>query len=146
MTIKQREGKKRSQKRRRLAGKVEPLNTLKPNAAGIDIGSSSHFVAVPSDRDDEPVREFSAFTSGLHALADWLQTCGVTTVAMESTGCTGYRSMTCCRSEALRFFWLMHSMFGVFQVASRMFWTANGFSSCIPTDFSDAAFVLTPSL
>jgi transposase len=86
MTIKQREGKKRSQKRRRLAGKVEPLNTLKPNAAGIDIGSSSHFVAVPSDRDDEPVREFSAFTSGLHALADWLQTCGVTTVAMESTG------------------------------------------------------------
>ena len=86
MTIKQREGKRRSQKRRRSAGKVEPLNTLEPNAAGIDIGSSSHFVAVPSDRDDKPVREFSAFTSGLHALADWLQTCKVTTVAMESTG------------------------------------------------------------
>ena len=86
MVIKQREGKRRSQKRRRLAGKVEPLNTIEPNAAGIDIGASSHFVAVPADRDGEPVREFSAFTSGLHALADWLQACGVTTVAMESTG------------------------------------------------------------
>lgn len=57
-----------------------------PNAAGIDVGAASHFVAVPVDRDDEPVREFSAFTTGLHALADWLQACGVATVAMESTG------------------------------------------------------------
>lgn len=86
MTIKPREGKKRTRERRRQPGKVEALKPIKPNAAGIDIGSSSHFVAVPADRDDEPVREFSAFTSGLHALADWLQACGVTTVAMESTG------------------------------------------------------------
>src|SRR5512145_48030 len=62
------------------------LQTITPNAAGIDVGARSHFVAVPVDRSDEPVREFSAFTSGLHALADWLQACGVTTVAMESTG------------------------------------------------------------
>ena len=62
------------------------LQTITPNAAGIDVGAASHFVAVPVDRSDEPVREFSAFTTGLHALADWLQACGVATVAMESTG------------------------------------------------------------
>jgi transposase len=43
-------------------------------------------VAVPEDRDERPVREFRSFTQDLHALADWLQACGVDTVAMESTG------------------------------------------------------------
>jgi len=62
------------------------LSLTHPNAAGIDIGSASHFVAVPPDRDDDPVREFASFTADLHALADWLQRCGVDTVAMESTG------------------------------------------------------------
>ncbi|MDO8370160.1 MAG: IS110 family transposase [Candidatus Nitrotoga sp.] len=57
-----------------------------PNAAGIDIGNAAHYVAVPPDRDDEPVREFPSFTVDLHAIADWLQFCGVDTVAMESTG------------------------------------------------------------
>lgn len=46
-----------------------------PNAAGIDIGASSHFVAVPPDRDEQPVREFPCFTEDLYALADWLTTC-----------------------------------------------------------------------
>ena len=62
------------------------LTITHPNAAGIDIGSASHFVAVPPDRDDDPVREFPSFTVDLHALADWLGACGVDTVAMESTG------------------------------------------------------------
>jgi len=62
------------------------LSITHPNAAGIDIGSASHFVAVPPDRDDQPVREFACFTADLHALADWLTSCGVDTVAMESTG------------------------------------------------------------
>ena len=57
-----------------------------PNAAGIDIGASSHFAAVPADRDEQPVREFTSFTEDLHALADWLAACGINTVAMESTG------------------------------------------------------------
>jgi len=64
----------------------EPLTITHPNAAGIDIGSSSHYVSVPPDRDDEPVREFPSFTVDLNALADWLDACGVDTVAMESTG------------------------------------------------------------
>ena len=61
--------------------------TLKhPNAAGIDVGAESHFVAVPPDRDDEPVREFRSFTEDLHRIAQWLSNCGVDIVAMESTG------------------------------------------------------------
>lgn len=47
------------------------LTITHPNAAGIDIGSGSHFVAVPPDRDDEPVREFPSFTVDLNAMADW---------------------------------------------------------------------------
>jgi len=62
------------------------LTITHPNAAGIDIGSAAHYVAVPPDRDDEPVREFASFTADLNALADWLDGCGVDTVAMESTG------------------------------------------------------------
>lgn len=64
----------------------QAITITHPNAAGIDIGSMSHFVAVPPDRDDEPVREFPSFTADLNALADWLKACGVDTVAMESTG------------------------------------------------------------
>ena len=62
------------------------ISLTHPNAAGIDIGSAAHFVAVPPDRDDQPVREFASFTTDLHRLADWLDACGVDTVAMESTG------------------------------------------------------------
>jgi transposase len=62
------------------------LSLVNPNAAGIDIGSREHFVCVPSDRDDQPVRHFSTFTEDLHELADWLIRCGIQTVAMESTG------------------------------------------------------------
>jgi transposase len=62
------------------------LEKIHLNAAGIDIGSESHWVAVPEDRDPMPVREFRSFTQDLHALADWLEACGIETVAMESTG------------------------------------------------------------
>ena len=64
----------------------QALTLTHPNAAGIDIGSASHFVAVPPERDDEPVREFPSFTADLERLADWLDACAVDTVAMESTG------------------------------------------------------------
>jgi transposase len=62
------------------------LELINLNAAGIDIGSRSHFVAVPPDRDPQPVQEFPAFTADLERLADWLERCGIATVAMESTG------------------------------------------------------------
>jgi len=63
-----------------------PLTEINPNAAGIDIGSASHYVAVPFNRSDTPVREFLSFTDDLNALANWLTECGITTVVMESTG------------------------------------------------------------
>jgi hypothetical protein len=56
------------------------------NAAGIDVGSEFHFVAVPPDRAEQAVRRFGAFTADLIVLADWLKECGVDTVVMESTG------------------------------------------------------------
>ena len=62
------------------------MSRVSLNAAGIDVGASSHFVAVPEDRWDQPVREFEAFTADLYCLADWLAECRVETVAMESTG------------------------------------------------------------
>jgi hypothetical protein len=57
-----------------------------PNAAGIDVGGSSHWVAVPPRSSAEPVREFGAMTDDLNAMATWLIACGVDTVALESTG------------------------------------------------------------
>jgi len=62
------------------------LQHINQYAAGIDIGARSHFVAVPEGADEDPIREFSTFTGDLERLAEWLRACGVTTVAMESTG------------------------------------------------------------
>jgi transposase len=59
---------------------------LNSNAAGIDVGATEIYVAVPEDRDPQPVRSFTTFTQDLLALADWLHQCRVQTVAMESTG------------------------------------------------------------
>lgn len=57
-----------------------------PKAAGIDVGASSHWVAVPHHLAEESIREFGAMTDDLNAMADWLLVCGVDTVALESTG------------------------------------------------------------
>ena len=70
-------------RRQRRTGQLSHVNL---NAAGIDVGASSHFVAVSEDCADQPVREFEAFTADLYRLADWLTECEVDTVAMESTG------------------------------------------------------------
>jgi len=56
------------------------------NAAGIDVGATEHWVAVPEDRDEEPVRCFGAFTADLYVLAEWLRQCQMETVVLESTG------------------------------------------------------------
>lgn len=75
----------RKRKSKRSAGSAL-LPVLKANAAGADIGATEIYVAVPADRDAESVRCFLTFTEDLHRLADWLQRCGVETIAMESTG------------------------------------------------------------
>ena len=65
---------------------LEDRPVLEPNAAGIDVGAREMFVAVPPERDENRVRVFPTFTEDLEQLANWLLQCGVTTVAMESTG------------------------------------------------------------
>ena len=69
--------------RKRLKSHLEQVNLY---AAGIDIGAEAHYVAVPEELDDEPVRCFSCFTVDLERLADWLIGIGIQSVAMESTG------------------------------------------------------------
>jgi len=66
--------------------KAVSLPIVEPDAAGADIGSTQIFVAVPPDRDSDPVRCFETFTADLEKLADWLQQCRIRTIAMESTG------------------------------------------------------------
>lgn len=72
--------------KRSKRSKPSGLPIIHPRAAGIDIGSRFHVVAVPADLCDEPVQTFQAFTSDLVRMADWLAALGIETVAMESTG------------------------------------------------------------
>ena len=64
----------------------EGLPALNRNAAGIDVGNSDHYVAVPTGRDAEPVRMFGSFTADLHRMAQWLKACEIETVVMQATG------------------------------------------------------------
>lgn len=66
--------------------RVEELKNLNLNAAGIDVGSRSHFVAIPEGRSKDHVREFQTFQPDLVDLCDWLKENEIDTVAMESTG------------------------------------------------------------
>jgi transposase len=77
---------------RRVVKAIRPakqLPVLHPHAAGIDVGATEHSVCVPEDAvpaGESPVRQYKAFTGQLDQLVEWLQACGVQTVAMESTG------------------------------------------------------------
>ena len=70
----------------RTTGDRPELKPVNVSAAAIDIGSKMHMAAVNPDCTDIPVRAFGTFTQDLHDLADWFSACGVTSVAMESTG------------------------------------------------------------
>jgi len=78
--------KERKEWARRLQSEDPGLEVVHPHAAGIDVGNSVHYVAVRPDRDPEPVRRFECFTADLHRMADWLHSCGVKSIAMQSTG------------------------------------------------------------
>jgi transposase len=79
-------GKKARSRRTKSPTTTQSQPLLRPHAAGIDVGATQLYVAVPVDSDPQPVRTFGTFTEDLHALADWLVCCKVQTVAMESTG------------------------------------------------------------
>ena len=78
------------QQRREMMRKIQAqdlsLEVVHPDAAGIDIGNESHYVAVPSTRDSAPVRCFGCTTAELRQMAGWLKQCGIGTVALQSTG------------------------------------------------------------
>lgn len=77
----------RKQKRSRSNTTLPPqLAAVNLHAAGIDIGAAVHWVAVPPSDDPQPIRSCGAYTADLEALADWLATCGITTIALASTG------------------------------------------------------------
>jgi len=81
------------------------LDVVHSNAAGIDIGNESHYVAVPPDRDAQPVRQFACFTEALQQMAAWLKSCGIDTVAMQSTGVYWLPVYEILTEEGLRCFW-----------------------------------------
>lgn len=68
------------------AGNLDTLPLLYPDLAGIDIGSREHYVSVPVDRASKPVQTFGCTTPELVEMAQWLKSCGITHVVMESTG------------------------------------------------------------
>ncbi len=78
--------KQRKEFVRRLRSDDPGLEVVHRHAAGIDIGNESHYVAVAPGRDPEPVREFGSWTADLIRMANWLKSCGVTDVVMQSTG------------------------------------------------------------
>jgi transposase len=72
--------------KQKKSGEVQSLHELQPNAAGIDIGATEIYVAVPAGRSTKSVRRFLTFTDDLHEAARWLKDCGIDSIAMESTG------------------------------------------------------------
>src|SRR3954453_3908792 len=79
-------GRQRKEFQQRRGAEKPGLEIVHPDAEGIDVGNASHFVAVPPDRDEQPVREFGSWTADLQQMAEWLMRCGIRTVAMQSTG------------------------------------------------------------
>lgn len=75
-----------TKKQSKKSKKMKPLHVIQPNAAGIDIGATEIYVAVPDDRTAESVRCFATFTEDLTNAAKWMKSCGIETIAMESTG------------------------------------------------------------
>jgi transposase len=78
--------RKKSKANRSKSVNFQALPVINADAAGIDVGAKEHLVAVPCDRDPQPIRTFQAFTPELHELAGWLKRCGIKSVALESTG------------------------------------------------------------
>src|SRR6516162_225425 len=78
--------KQRREMMRKMQSEDLSLEVVHPDAAGIDIGNESHYVAVPPGRDSLQVRRYGCTTDELKAMAAWLKLLGIRTVAMQSTG------------------------------------------------------------
>src|ERR1700740_2894157 len=78
--------KQRREMTRKIQSEDLSLEVVHPDAAGIDIGNESHYVAVPPTRDSKPVRRFGCTTLELKEMAVWLKQCAIRTIALQSTG------------------------------------------------------------
>lgn len=78
--------KQRREMTRKIQSEDLNLEVVHPDAAGIDIGNESHYVAVPPTRDSQPVRRFGCTTSELKEMSVWLKQCAIRTIALQSTG------------------------------------------------------------
>src|ERR1017187_6649327 len=74
------------EKNKKAKDQVVEMTVVRPNAAGIDVGSTFHVIAVPPGRDEPRVRTFGTTTSDLQKAVDWLKKCAIDSVGMESTG------------------------------------------------------------
>ena len=124
------------QKNRKNKGKGKSsgmLVTLEPNAAGVDIGAEEIYVAVPPDRDENPVRSFGSFTRDLYELADWLKKCRVQSVAMESTSVYWIPLYQILEERGFTVF--LVNTFAMSQDGRAMYLTASGSNIYIPLGY-----------
>jgi hypothetical protein len=126
--------KEKKEGARRLQSNDPGLDVIHPQAAGIDVGNASHYVAVRPDRDLEPVRKFECFTADLHRLADWLKSCGVRTIAMQSTGVYWIPLYDILKSAVLRCTWSARATPRICRGAKAMCRSVSGYRSCTRTD------------
>lgn len=104
---------------RRLYSENPGLDVVHPNAAGIDIGNESRFVAVPPAKEAEPVGEFGSWTADLERMAAWLKSCGIKTVAMQSTGVYWFAVYDVLEKHGLKVFLVNASHTKIFRGESR---------------------------
>lgn len=106
------------------------LTRMNPGAAAIDIGSTMHVAAVNPDCADMPIRSFGTFTHDLHDLAVWFRSCGVTSVAMESTGVYWIPAFEILEQHGFEVI-LVNARYAKTLAGRRTSATRHGFASCI---------------
>jgi len=104
-----------------------------PHAAGIDVGATEHYVAVPPDSvpaEASTVRSFGCFTEEIEGMVEWLKACGVDTVAMESTGVYWMVPFQKLEEAGMQVVLVMHKPLSMCPDAKPTSRTANGYSNC----------------
>jgi transposase len=112
-----------------LMNKKVSMEIINANAAGIDVGSRSHFVAIGQSKDD--VREFGVYNEDLKAIAEWLIENDVKTVAMESTGTYWQSLFAVLQAQVYKSSYAMASSLKTSKVKRQMYRIASGYKSYI---------------
>lgn len=116
--------------------KSSRMPIVDPHAEGVDIGAEFHIVAVPPDVDPEPVRTFQSVTGDLQRMSDWLKTCHITIIAMESTGVFWIPAFKILEAAGFNVIFVNARDAKMFLVARLMSTTPSGCRSYIHLGFS----------